>query len=421
MSWDTSETVLKNNNDGKYYQLKGYSLTGTEYAAGQFNNTSWYDFGWYTYVEATTNTSASYVTQYANSSSASADNPSMPGNCGLTLNVFWLMQNIFLNFEQTGNGNNITTPCSAPCIRIPLCADYWLNGSATPTTINSVTSPYYSQGQSNSFFTGVQYQQAIFEIIYYCYDTWTTRNPSIPITFVLDLHWNYASPSPTTSGSYTQNPNSTSPPNPGTNPIISYSSNASSEQLPLCGVCTSDGLGLPDNTLAFWNSVSLSISTGINVNTYSQSEFGTLFTKSTTTTPMPQTLLDNIFLEAYNEPFTERVIKDTTNIITTYDDKYSIYVRGGTGDYNGDSYLFTGMLDIYNTIRNNCANIVIFGGADSYSFMLFNTTTSASQWNSDNTIANTYNCFTTLRDAIEEEGNFTNVIINLHPFLRASI
>jgi hypothetical protein len=415
--WDTSGTTLKYI-DGSYYQLRGFSLTSTEYHSAEFNNTGWYDFGWYVY-----NTGTGYTTVYANQTSSSNGNP------GLTLNVYYLMQNIFLNLNPTTIGNGtIENPYVAPMIRIPLCADLWLNGSSQQTTISSYSSPYFYQGQSNVNFTGAQYQQAITDLIYYCYQTWNNTYPNTPITFSLDLHWNYASPVPLTSKSYQTTQNSSSPPSSSSappNPNPNYSiSNSSSEQLPLCGVCTSDNLGLTDNTQSFWTSVAsqfgVTISGGLigspAAYTYTSDPSGTVFTRSSSTTNAYWNLIaPNIFFELYNEPYT-----DAVTATTTYADNYSIYINGGSGiSFNGQTYSFTGMLTIYNLIRSTVGaqNIQIIAGSDSYAFMNFNTSISSSQWDTtNNSIVNTYNCFTTLRDNIGS-ANFYNVMLNLHPYV----
>jgi hypothetical protein len=427
--WNTSGTTLQYNSN--YYQLRGFSLTSTEYHSAEFNNTGWYDFGWNLY---TSTTNPTYQTVYANQTVSPPNNTVVGnGNSGLTLNCYYLMENIFLQFKPSGNGT-VESPYTAPCIRIPLCADLWLNGSSQQTTINSTSSPYYVQGQSNVNFTGPQYQQAIIDIIYYCYTIWNNNDTtSTPISFILDLHWNYAAPCPLTSASYQTstnitnsgpNPNS-SPPNPNPNYSIS---NASSEQLPLCGVCTSDGLSLSDNTINFWTSVSnllgidnsgnpINTTTSAYVYTNSVDSSGnvSLFTKSTTTQTLPTDLLQNIFFELYNEPFTDYI----TSTTTTYSSSYDIYIDGSNNAlWNGNTYNFTGMATIYNTIRGlDCQNILVIAGSDSYAFMNFNTSLNNGQWNSStNSISNTYNCFTKLRDSIGSN-NFYNVILNLHPYV----
>lgn len=412
MPWNTEKTTLQYDADDSttaegYYQIKGFSLTSTEYHTAEFNNSGWYDFGWDMYIGDT-----GYYTSYANTT------PGNPGNAGLTLNVYYLMENIFKKFTPSGDGS-LENPFTAPCIRIPLCADMWLNGSAQQTSLSSNESPYFVGGQSNVNFSALAYQQAIIDIIYYCYSEWEKKE-NTPITFILDLHWNYASPAPLTSGSYKIPQNNTNdPPAVNVNPTITYLSNVSSEQLPLCGVCTTDGL--EDNTLSFWKSVSsvFGITGDVAVsntmaNTFTSND-GELFSKNPGTVPLPSTLLKSVFFELYNEPFTDFI----TSTKTTYADEYNIYVNGGTGTYNGNEYTFTGMLDIYNEIRTKAENIIIVAGSDGYAFMNFNTN-NTNQWGVDTSgnsiIIDTYNCFTKLRDAINQSNTFNNVMINLHPY-----
>lgn len=74
-----------------------------------FNNTGWFDFGWYTY----NGSSNSYYNTFANQT----DNTY--GNSGLTLNVYHFVQNILLPFIPSGNGTK-SSPYTVPCVRIPL-------------------------------------------------------------------------------------------------------------------------------------------------------------------------------------------------------------------------------------------------------------------------------------------------------------
>jgi len=426
--WVTSGTTLQNSN-GNYYVFKGFSLTSLEYAASVFATTSFYDFGYYTL------TNDVYYTHYQNGTSTTSTGNN--GNSGLTLNAYYLMQNIFLQLTQSGKGTE-TSPYSAPLLRIPVNADYWLNGTAQNPAVNSYSSPYFTNGQTNVSFTATEYQQAIIDLIYYCYTTWTTTTTksNIPISFVIDLHWNYASQVPLTSGSY--------PSTSVGSPNYSYST-ASSKQLPMPGVAVYDttNLNLTDNTIEFWTSVASLF--GVNSDgsaigspsayTYTNGSSTTYFTKSPTTTSLPVGLLQNIFFELYNEPFTDQLTY--SNGGTPYSNNYSAYVNGGTYTWNSSSYNFTGFGQMYNTIRQTIGaqNICIIAGAENYAFMNFNTTSGNGQWGtSTNTInTNTYNCFTILQDAITNGtiyldsanptgGNFsatdfTNVLINLHPYV----
>jgi hypothetical protein len=414
--WITTDTTLQYNVAGIYYLLEGFSLTATEYHSAMFNNTGWFDFGWYMYNNGV------YKNTYANQTSSS------DGNSGLNLNVYHFVKNILLAFVPNGSGTK-ESPYTAPCVRIPMCADLWLNGSSQQTTINSTDlAPYYWQGQSNVNFTGNQFQQAVVDLLYYIYTEWTVAYPQTPITFIIDLHWNYASPSPLTSNSYQTTTNNTSIPpsssNSPINPTVNYSiSNSSSQQLPLCGVCTSDGLGLVDNTIQFWNSVSNLLgvdSKGTPLGNpqayvYTSSN-GTVFSKSNSTVSLPTALLQGIFFELYNEPFTDYVTSSTT----TYSNGYELYINGGTGTYQNSTYSFTGFKSIYNTIRNvcGCQNLIILPGSDNYAYFSLNTSLNNGQWdNTTNSINNTYNCFTKLRDSIVSSGwEFKSIMIGLHPY-----
>jgi hypothetical protein len=144
-----------------------------------------------------------------------------------------------------------------------------------------------------------------------------------------------------------------------------------------------------------------------------------------------------------NEPFTDQLVNspyagyDST---LPYTSKYNIYINGGPAYLQSSDNLFsfTGMGQSYNEIRGlGCSNVIIIGAAESFSYMNFN---SGEQWSYDypgnpnpNSILDTYNCFTELKNAIINgtvpvyQGNtilngnypsspFVNTIVNLHPY-----
>jgi len=244
------------------------------------------------------------------------------------------------------------------------------------------------------------------------------------VTFNLDLHWNYSTEAPKQSANGTGENN--------------YNSG---QQLPMAGVFIlgNGNMGsLPDNTIEFWKSLAMIFGVDSNGN-------------ELTSNNVEPSIKPNIFFELYNEPFIDNLVTTAYagySIDLAYNSGYNIYINGGTAYLaNTDNlYSFTGMGRIYNEIRNlNCANILIIGGAESYSYMLFNNN---AQWSypydgnpAPNTILNTYNCFTKLQTSIEEglitqikyskinkickcskqklnyiSSLFYNVIANLHPY-----
>lgn len=506
MPWSTKSQSLyytDASDNSECYVLQGFSLTSTEYMASVFSSTSFYDFGLWT--DFTTDASASpttYNTVYANAEytyNGSKYTPSTYGTPAITINTANFMNNIILNFVSSGNGTT-TTPKTCPMIRIPINSDYWLNGCVPLTTINSTNiSPYYFQGQCNVNFTATQYQQAITDIAYYCYSTWNFANPNIPIVIILDLHFCFDSSLPSTSGSYAKGSggvttNNTSNSNFSLYSIITPSSGNteyitginyslsefSSTQLPLPGVCTLDMSGAPsyynnqgvlvnnnlqlkDNTCDFWYSVcsifGIDVSgnaiNGTLPNTISSTITtanifeplygdGSVFYSTGSVSLSNETLfLNNIFFEAFNEPFTEYLCDASANstTINPYSNQYTYYVSGGTDIYwNGNPYNFTGMSQIYGTIRGSSSstsplgqgqgsgatNIIIFGGAENYAFMSCETTSNSSpNWDiSSNTIITTsQNCFTTLINYINNNqtllgitSNTNNIMCCLHPY-----
>ena len=431
---------IKNLN-GKYIIIKGFSLTNTEYAAAVFGNTSFYDFG-YHYKDKDGKITVRYQNQTVNST----------GNSGLTLNTYYLMNNIILKMKVTGSGTQ-SDPYIVPMIRIPLTADYWLKGSNQDNpSVFIDESPYFLPGQTNVCFTAMEYRQYIIDLIYYCNSQWNEKYPSYInlLSFTLDLHWNYCSEAPLTSGSY----KATSSANLKRNSFKkSYSlsgsydeqqienySKLSSKQLPMCGVAVDDvtDLGLTDNTLDFWESVATifgvnligePISTLPSAYTYTNGSPSSYFEKSDTTTDFSVDLLNNIFFELYNEPHIDEFTDAGGKKINPYSNKYSLYVNSitelDTAPYYRDKqYYTTGFFDIYDIIRNTvgAVNNVIFASAENFAYINFylDTDTTYGQWDKNNgDILNTYNSFTTLRDAIitsKSSNNLYNVIFNLHPY-----
>ena len=425
--WNTDTPILQYS-DGTYYQIRGFSLTSLEYAGAIFGPNGYYDFGYYTQ-----DNNGNYYTQYMNGTTNTYSSTGGNGNSSITLNAYYLMQNIILTLTKVGDGTQ-ASPYSVPMIRIPVTADYWLNGAATSTALNEYQSPYFTKGQANVAFTAAQYQQAILDLLYYFNYTWTSSGKVGPITFAIDLHWNYVSQAPQTSGSY--------PDTPAGNPNSGYSTH-SSKQLALPGVCQTDisggssGLTLTDNTIEFWTSVSTLLgvnSCGVAISspapaayTYNDGSPTSYFKRSSTTTVLPLAILQNTFFELYNEPVADRAGGG-------YSDLYATYVNGGTAQYNDLSYNFTGFGQMYNTIRQTVGalNICIIGGSDDFGYMLFDSSSNGiSQWDTTtNTInTDTYNGFTTLSDAITggtvsnpkggyfAEIPFENVMLNLHPYV----
>ena len=479
MSWSTNSQSLYYTSSGGtplQYILQGFSLTSTEYMAELSNTSAFYDFGIYSISGTSSSTSISYSTIYANANYTYSDTEyeytiSSNGSPAITNNTVSFMNNIILNFKSN-NADGITTPITCPMIRIPINSDYWLNGCVPLTSINSTQqSPYYWQGQCNVYFSADEYQQSITDIAYYCYSTWNSINPTIPIVIILDLHWCFASSIGATSGSYVlgsggiKNTNSFSNNSPPWINPPSYNSNLSSlssDQLPLPGVCVADMIGgssnleLNDQTCIFWESVSSTYginslgqpinTSGAYANIFEQifSNDGSLLVNNGTvnlsTVPL---FLNSIFFEAFNEPFTDRLCDSSApnTPINPYSNNYEYYVLGGQNIYySGNPYNFTGMSQIYGTIRGSpsstsqlgqgkgcgATNIIIFGGAENYAYMLCDTTSNSSEnWdNTTNTIITTsQNCFTTLINYINNNqtllgitSDTNNIMCCLHPY-----
>ena len=363
--WDTTTPTLFYNDDvqGKCpITLTGVSITTMQYLSSLYSTDTFYDF--------TTNTTNENLTTLLN-----------------------FLHSIPISLTT----NNIT---KLPCLRIPMCADYWLYGSAPSSVVNT-------------YFTSQQYQNAIISII-------NQSNALIGkyLTVILDLHWNYSTSSPQQSFNGTNGNN--------------YNSG---QQLALCGVFLSDSSSgttgtLVDNTLAFWTSIANIFgvdANGIELNSNN----------------VNSGIKPNVFFELYNEPYCDRLVNTANGSYipqNMYNTKYDLYINGGEAylNYTYQKFSFTGLGVIYNELRNmGCYNIFVISSAENYAYFDF---TGGEQWNyyydginptTANTLKNTYNCFTCLRDAIENNnglyvkkvtgGNydkisFENVLLNHHPY-----
>jgi hypothetical protein len=362
--WDTTTPTLFYNDTtlGKCpVILVGTSITTLQYAASLYSPDTFYDF--------TKNTTNDNLTQ-------------------------------LINFLQTIPINLSTTEMSKiPCLRIPLCVDYWLNGSAPASVVNI-------------YFTAQQYQNAIIQIVNKVYGSINF------LTVIIDLHWNYSTSYPQQSFNGTGGNN--------------YNSG---QQLPLCGVFISDTSAkttgtLPDNTLSFWKSIA---------NVFGVDSSGNELNANS----VNSRLKPNIFFELYNEPFCDKLVGSANQAYVPhnmYNTKYDLYINGGDAylNYTSQKFSFTGLGVLYNELRNmNCYNIFVMSSAENYAYFDF---TSGDQWNYyyqgidpnvSNTLKNTYNCFTCLRDSIENTnglfvkkpsgGNyqsltFNGVLLNSHPY-----
>jgi hypothetical protein len=362
-TWDTSTTTLFYTDTilGKCpVVLSGVSITTTQYLASLYSADTFYDF-----TSDTINANLAPLIDFLEKipTTLSSD----------TINKF-------------------------PCLRIPLCADYWLNGSAQSSVVNT-------------YFSSQQYQNCIISIINSLYTSEYT-------TIILDLHWNYSTSTPQQSSNGTLGNNFDS-----------------GQQLPLCGVflsdCSSGTNGtLSDNTLDFWKSIA---------NIFGVDENGNELNANSVNSNIKK----NIFFELYNEPFCDQLVNNPYEQYipsNMYNTKYDLYINGGTAYLNNtcQQYSFTGFGVIYNELRNmNCYNIFVISAAENYAYYNF---TSGDQWNYYyeginpdvvNTLKNTYNCFTCLRDSIENlnglfvknqnggnyaSNNFINVLLNAHPY-----
>ena len=414
--WGTTTTSLTY--AGNNVQLRGFSLTGTEYISSLYPYDTFYDF---------------------------------TNNC-ITTNFVSFINTMV---QVTNNSNSI------PALRIPMCADYFLAGSAPESSVGT---------GCNVYFTATQYQQMIIDLITaatssgstFTVSTTTNSNYStggsteqLTVTgvpnaaVVLDLHWNYSTQSPKQSYNGTSG--------------VNYNSG---QQLSLPGVFLSNGTEsgtLSDNTLDFWTTVAEIF----GVNSSGTSIFNASSYPSLNNT-INYDVFSNIFFELYNEPVCDQLTTSSTGGYVnsfSYLQNYQAYINGGqyyqqgTDSYSSGSstnnlFNFTGFGTMFCTIRqtvgayNNC----IFGGSDQYAFLdvsyayrssnpadqpgQFNYANGGSngtttQTPATSTIYNTYNCWTSVMDAITggsvvttpggtsyfSAQDFNNCLINIHPYV----
>ncbi len=323
--------------------------------------------------------------------------------------VYSNLVNVANIIYSTGNStyNNLNNLSSSainhiPAIRIPLNADYWLSGSGNGSTI-------YSNMSVN--MTSTQYQNMITSMVYYL------MNPTISVgcnalfngtangcVIILDLHWNYSTSSNNQeSGSYIDG---TTPPEQcamavSTNSILFWTS-----------ICNTFGIDSSGNELN---------TTNCTINTINSSSIG-----GGTTYTLTSSQKQNIFFELYNEPYVDQIntIPSGSSTYTSYSDyanMFAMYIQGSastTGflqdpnNVNTDiTYNVVGMGTLYNNIRitNSCNNIIVVGGAESYSYFAgynyisYGYTTSGGTTIPNNFVSNgttCYNCWTTLNAAV---------------------
>lgn len=398
--WDTTTTLLKYN--GNKIVLKGISLTGTEYISSLYPFNTYYDFR----------------------------------NMCITKNFVTMI-------------NSLVQIPNNPIFRIPLNADYLLEGSAQAPPDYSFNSEF--KYGANIQFTGEQYQQSIIDMIYAVtcpqnttitvstvnVDNYTSNsNPTIEMSIsgvsnasiILDLHWNYGTVTPQQSKN-------------GTN----GNDYLSGQQLFLPGCFLTNGSNtgtIQDNTLDFWTTITQMFgidNTGTPIYSYTT---GPMFSVPISSLQkLNNSIFANIFFELYNEPVSDQLTTSpnvgpgqtysgSTTDVVPYLNNYTAFLYGGEyyTQYSQNKYNFTGFIDMYNTIRNlKAVNVCIVNGSDIYGFMnisVVSPTTNPSQpgqfdysqggSNAGNTIVDTYNCFTTFRNTLGE--SFYNVMFGLHPY-----
>lgn len=288
--WGTTTTSLTY--AGNNVQLRGFSLTGTEYISSLYPYDTFYDF---------------------------------TNNC-ITTNFV-----SFINtMVQVTNNSNVI-----PAMRIPMCADYFLAGSAPQSSVGT---------GCNIYFTATQYQQMIIDLITaatssgstFTVSTTTNSNYSsggsteqLTVTgvpnavIILDLHWNYSTQSPKQSYNGTSG--------------VNYNSG---QQLSLPGVFLSNGTEsgtLSDNTLDFWTTVAEIF----GVNSSGTSIFNASSYPSLNNT-INYDVFSNIFFELYNEPVCDQLTTSSTGGYVnsfSYLQNYQAYINGGQYYQQGtDSY-----------------------------------------------------------------------------------
>lgn len=349
LPWSTGtgdRTILTYN--GHYCQLIGFSLTTTQYIAGISPDYTYYNF------------SKKSVTQ----------------------NVYD-MANIIKTTFITFTDKEVLR---APLIRIPICADYWLYGSATSNCVQT--------------FTGSQYIQAIVDI---CNVLWTEINNPY-MCFCIDLHWNYAGGYGQAQASYHN----------GRDQPQNYNYPSDQQSMPLS-----------TNTLAFWRSVCDYFGVDSNGNALN-SQLG----------PSTIAIKQNTIFELYNEPYVDSQ-PETTNDYSSY---YYHYINGYSGVAtsgldNGTAktnqlYYYTGMGTMYCEIRveKKAANLVNIAGSAGYAYL---DTWNYYNYETHKLRTDSYNCFTELIGNIQNgtvvnpntntnyasnSNHISNITLGFHPY-----
>jgi hypothetical protein len=300
--------------------------------------------------------------------------------------------NNFNNLSSTSITNNI------PAVRIPLNADYWLNGSGNSSTI------YNNMGVN---MTSTQYQNMIISMVYYLMNpksngVTTFTGTANGCVIILDLHWNYSDNNQESASYNSSNPQSTPP-----------------------GQCA---MAVASNSIAFWNSICSVFGVDVSGNEFNSTTC-LINTSSNSTTinsgssyTLTSAMKNNIFFELYNEPYLDQINANTGSgyvSYSDYDNQFNLYIQGSeyyTGnpiqDPNNNYYEYNtvGMGTLYDNIRitNNCYNVIVLGGAEGYAYFAgYNYIAYGDTGYPNNFIYNTYgsgsscyNCWTQLNNAI---------------------
>jgi len=417
--WDTSENILHYKKDSKKYSviLTGFSLTHTENYAG-FN--SMYSINNIKNPEEDSK-SIVYFNYYNNYIYTNLVNVAkiIYGSEGNNYNN--------LNNLSSDSFNNI------PSIRIPLNADYWLNGSGTGSTINT--------NMNGEPMTSDQYQNMIKAMVYYL------MNPNKSVSgredyvsngcvIIFDLHWNF---------SYG----------------LCQGSTQIDTSVPTTTPTQQNAMAAASNSIKFWDSMCQIF--GIDKNGDEFQKTTCKISKNNDSTKdggdkyiLTKEMKKNIFFELYNEPYVDRVKKnqDDIEIYNDYTNDFKLYIQGSQYYLNqpiydlenGLTYDIVGMGTLYNNIRitNNCSNIIILSGAESYGCYFGDNYVTGKKPNNfiyndyvdENGNERCYNCWTKLNESIKngsipimdisakltgklydkDPDGLKSVIANIHPY-----
>ena len=402
-NWVTKSKILQYNKDNQNYNIRltGFNISNSQYYA---------QFPYKPNDDCTTQAYFNYYNNYIYSNLVNVAKIIYDGG-----------GNNYNNLNNLSSGEGVFN--NIPSIRIPLNADYWLNGSGSSSSIN----------QAGQTMSSDQYQNMIKAMVYYLMNplgSVSGREEDVPYAngcvIIFDLHWNYSTGD-------------------------AQSASLDSDQSLPTEQCA---MAVADNSIKFWDSMcdifgitkdgnELQETTcKINTNNSEQND-GIIYT-------LTKEMKKNVFFELYNEPYLDQISYNGEKY-SDYENQFKLYIQGSkvalggkiSDQNNGKDFNIVGMGTLYKYVRESkkCYNIIVLSEAENYGCFDGSNYMELGNETKPNNFKSTYNCWNKLKDAIisgstnnikipilDLDGNYNGknyednangleyVIANIHPY-----